>query len=127
MRREFSSALQLAIIKRATDPNGQVHCSICGIWVKSPREAQIDHVLEEAMLSDADKARPLTIAHGQLLCLPCHGDKTGQALTRLAKAKRIEARKHGIKIKRSKTARPLKVAAGQTELQRRYGITGDEP
>jgi hypothetical protein len=127
MRREFSPALQLAIIKRATDPNGQVHCSICDIWVKSPQEWEIDHVLEEAMLSDADKARPLTVAHGQLVCIICHVVKTGQALTRLAKAKRIEARAHGIKIKRAKTKRPLKTAAGQTELQRRYGITGDEP
>jgi hypothetical protein len=124
-RQEFTGLQRIAIVSRARDTDGKIRCEACGIWVKSPLDWEIHHKVEER--AQIGVRRKLTVEDGILLCLVCHAGETIIGTEIAAKVTRLQARAHGIKIKRAKTARPLKVAAGQTELQRRYGITGDEP
>lgn len=122
-RREFSLGVMLEIIQRATDEDDKVKCERCGAWVKSRREWEIDHVISEGMRPLADLKRRLTPADGQLLCTAvCHPQKTAEDAHHRAKAKRIEARAHGLKPKHKKTKGPLKVAAGISEIARRFGL-----
>jgi hypothetical protein len=127
-RREFSIAVALAITHRATDSSGRIHCEKCGIWVKSRRDYEIDHVLSEGMRSAADKKRKLTPADGQLLCLAiCHKSKTRVDKGDQAEAKRREAANLGIKppgkaeIQRPtrEPKKPLRTALGPPGLARR--------
>jgi HNH endonuclease len=74
--RKFPVDVALLITRRATDSSGRVHCEACGIWLKSRRDWQIDHVISEGVRPAADKKRRLVAADGQLLCLACHAAKT---------------------------------------------------
>jgi hypothetical protein len=118
-RREFSRDIKVAVIKRATQ-NSVVYCEQCGALAK---KWQIDHRRADGLLGEP------TLENAQLLGTCCYEPKNAQDTRDIARAKRLEARHFGIKTKHKtpKTQRPLKTAAGQTELQRRYGITGDEP
>lgn len=107
MRREFSAALELAIIRRATDDAGLVHCEKCGAWLKSREDFEIDHVVSEGIRPEVDKAHKLKAADGQLLCRPCHRKKTPADQNDIARAKRREAKA------------PMRVAAGEPALMRR--------
>lgn len=92
MRREFSVADQVAIIRRATDEDGRIHCERCGLWLKSRRHYDIDHIISEGIRPAADKKRKLTPADGQLLCKAvCHKQKTRGDQGAIGVAKRREA------------------------------------
>jgi hypothetical protein len=119
-RQEFTGLQRIAIATRARDTDGKLKCEACGIWLKSPQEWEIHHKVEER--AQIGVRRKLTVEDGVLLCLVCHAGETIIGTEIAAKVTRLQGRRHGIKIKRAKTARPLKTAAGQTELQRRYGI-----
>ena len=87
----------------------------------------IDHVNPDAM--QTDKSNPLTAAEGQLLCLPCHAEKTKADVSDIAKAKRVEAIHLGVKppaprgfAKVSKEKPPMRVASGVPEIARRFGM-----
>jgi 5-methylcytosine-specific restriction endonuclease McrA len=121
-RREFSLGVKLEIIHRATDENDRVLCEKCGLWVKTPREFEIDHVISEGMRPLIDRQRRLTPADGQLLCMTCHGEKTAEDAHHRAKAKRVEARAHGLKVKHKRGKGPLRVAFGLPEIARRFGL-----
>jgi hypothetical protein len=108
--RVFSPALKAAIELRATDEGGRVRCERCGLWCKSRREFEIDHVLAERMRPEADKLRKLVPADGQLLCKAvCHPAKTKEDVGAIAGAKRRERKA------------PLRIA-GPTQIQRRFGL-----
>jgi hypothetical protein len=109
-RREFSQSDKIAILGRATDGSGRVHCERCGAWCKRRADYQIDHILAEGMRPAADLMRKLTPADGQLLCVAvCHPVKTKEDKGDIGEAKRREI-KH-----------PL-VAGGKTEIARRFGL-----
>lgn len=78
------------------DDHGQ-SCAACKASLVN-RVWHADHVIPLAM-GGADAMSNL-----QPLCLACHRDKTGRDLTHIAKAKRIEARRKGV---RKRVSRPL--------------------
>jgi 5-methylcytosine-specific restriction endonuclease McrA len=88
-RREFTKAVAVQIIKRAT-VNGQQYCEECGALAK---RFEIDHVKPDGL--EIDKSGKLTAEQGRLLCGPCHQDKTKADVANIAQAKRREARDLG--------------------------------
>lgn len=130
MRREFSIADQVAIIRRATDASGRIHCERCGAWCQKRKDYQIDHIIAEGMRPVADRKRKLTAADGQLLCVAiCHRPKTRRDVQDIAEAKRREQRalllvqpgRRKVWWRHSKNQKPpLKVAAGAPGLARRF-------
>jgi hypothetical protein len=121
-RRNFSPAARLAIIKRATDSSGRLHCRACGVWIKSRRDFEIDHLICEGVRPPADKGRRLTAADGQLLCLQCHQRKTARDLGDIARAKRREAAHFGATARTTDKPEkpPLSVAEGAPGMARRF-------
>jgi len=101
-RQEFTRAVSLEIVKRATDAKGAMRCEKCGLKIKG-RNFQIDHLIADALRSDEDKkARKLTAADGQLLCsgspASCHAIKTTKEdVPAIAKAKSRQVKEIGIK------------------------------
>lgn len=97
MRQEFTKAVKVEIIKRATDAQGNVRCERCGCV---PKRFEIDHIIADGLR--VDKTRPLTADDGELLCKgysgACHDLKTATAdVPAIAKAKRREAAHLGVK------------------------------
>ena len=82
MRIEFNKKTKLAIFRRAsaTGPAyparrpGRVYCEHCECDVTG-KAFHYDHVCPEWKLTDTER-RALTAADGQLLCTPCHHEKT---------------------------------------------------
>jgi hypothetical protein len=129
-RREFTIADRIAIVGRASDSAGRIHCERCGAWCRKKADYQIDHVIAEGERPAADLLRKLTPADGQLLCVAvCHPQKTKKDKGDIGKAKRREAAHAGVKPKRHKInwgheradKPPLKVAAGKPRIAREYG------
>jgi hypothetical protein len=129
-RREFSIADQVAIIYRATDEDGRIHCEGCGIWLKSRHDYEIDHIISEGLRSAADKRRRLRPADGQLLCVAvCHKAKSRVDKGVQGEAKRREAAELGVKrpgkvklpAKEKPARKPLKTASGPPGMARRFG------
>ena len=89
-RREFTKAVKVEIIKRASDTILGLACEKCGTAVK---KFEIDHWIPDGL--SVDKSAPLTAKDGMLLCLPCHATKTAGDVPSIAKAKRIEAKHIG--------------------------------
>jgi hypothetical protein len=105
MRREFTTAQKVEIVRRATDTAGTIRCERCGLALKRG-QFEIDHIIAEALRPEVDKREKLKIAEGQLLgSVCCHDPKTyGEDIPLAAKAKRREAKKSGVY---RKTSRPL--------------------
>lgn len=87
-RREFSKAVKVAAIKKATR-DGKVFCEGCGCLVTGRFE--IDHIRADGLLGEP------TLENARVLCGPCHKEKTASDVNRIAKAKRVEARHLGIR------------------------------
>ena len=100
-RQEFPRAVKVECIKRATR-DGVIYCDGCRLPC---RRFDIDH-------RDADglTGKP-TIENAQLLCEPCHLEKTGKDVSAIAEAKRREAAHLGAK---SVPSRPLQSAGFPT-------------
>lgn len=95
-RREFTKAVKVEIIKRATR-NSVVYCEQCKLPTK---KFDIDHIKADAL--EVDKSGKLTAEDGQLLCSgsreTCHGKKTAeQDIPNAARAKRREANDLGVR------------------------------
>jgi hypothetical protein len=130
-RREFNQSDRIAIVGRATDSSGKIHCEKCGIWIKRRAGYEIDHRIPEAMRPLADLQRRLSVADGWLLCTQvCHPRKTKEDKGDIAEAKRREAAELGLRTPRrkigwghEKAARsPLQVAVGKPRIAREYGL-----
>ena len=96
-RRNFTRAVRVEIIKRATVASlnyRMPHCEKCNSQC-AKQAFEIDHRDPDAM--QIDKSKPLTAADGWLLCLPCHDEKTAKDVADIAKAKRREAAHLGAK------------------------------
>jgi uncharacterized protein YbaR (Trm112 family) len=91
-RREFSRAVKVEIIRRATRTIGDdglsgTFCEECGSLV---RAWEIHHLREDAL--EVDKSKPLTAEEGALWCKPCHREYTStHSVPVVAAAKRQEA------------------------------------
>jgi type IV secretory pathway VirD2 relaxase len=130
-RRNFSQSDRIAIVGRASDPAGRVHCERCGAWCRKRADYQLDHVVPEADRPLADLERKLTPADGQLLCIAvCHPQKTKKDMRDIGKAKRLEAARLGVsttprrKINwgHEREEKPkLKVANGKSRIAREFG------
>lgn len=86
-RKEFLRSVKVACIKRATN-GGQVICEQCGSLAK---KFAIDHINADGLTGEP------TLANAQLLCDPCHAEKTKADVAAIAKAKRREAAHVGAK------------------------------
>lgn len=97
-RREFTRAQKAQMIKRASDPQGNIWCEGCGLNLTG-KPIEIDHTIAEALI--IDKAKPLTIDEGKVLGRDCchrtPGGKTAQDAESIARAKRREAVDLGIR------------------------------
>lgn len=88
-RLEFRPSVREEIIARATRCS-IVYCEAegCGNPCK---KFHIDHIRPDGL--SVDKSKALTAKEGQLLCLPCHAEKTATDVPRIKKAQKV-ARKH---------------------------------
>jgi 5-methylcytosine-specific restriction endonuclease McrA len=128
-RREFSMQLRIAIVNRASDGFYNIHCEKCGIFCKSRKDYQIDHIIPEAERPAADKAKKLVSADGQLLCLACHGSKTKKDVSTIALVARQMARNLGVEKANKRRIRsrakapkaPYEPASGEPRIAREYG------
>lgn len=100
-RREFTKAIKVAVVKRATK-NGNVYCEGCGALAK---KWEIDHVRADGLLGDN------TLDNARLLCRPCHVAKTAADVAAIAKAKRVEARHIGVRKKPTLKSRGFEKSA----------------
>lgn len=130
-RRSFPQDVLIAIVGRATDAGGRIHCEGCGAWCRKKADRQIDHIIAEGERPLADLERKLTPADGQLLCVAvCHPQKTAVDKGDIGRAKRLEAAHVGVKPPPRRKINwgherepkpPLKVAAGKPRIAREYG------
>ncbi|WP_460452234.1 HNH endonuclease [Alsobacter sp. SYSU BS001988] len=111
-RRRYTTQERLAIFLRRLG-----HCARCGGRIRPGQRWDLDHVVPLA-LGGRDEPDNL-----QVVCAPCHRQKTRRDVSAVAKAKRIEARHWG--AHRSPTPLPCgraspwkRTLAG--ELTRRY-------
>lgn len=81
-RREFSSAVKKAVIRRAMHA-GNVFCELCGLPAK---KWQVDHVIADSHGGDP------VIENAQLLCDQCYAVKNPKDTAIAAKIKRQEAK-----------------------------------
>lgn len=86
-RKEFSKAVKVACIKRAT-VNGIVYCDECHALAK---RYEIDHKDADALTGEP------TLENARLLCIPCHREKTAKDINAISEAKRREAKHLGAK------------------------------
>lgn len=98
MRREFTRAQKVAMIKRAMDGAGRVLCEGCGLNITG-KAIEFDHITPEALV--IDKSAGLEISDGRVLGRDCchrgPGSKTAIDLAEIAEAKRREAKYFGIR------------------------------
>lgn len=128
-RRNFDRKTKVAIIKRATRPDGQPACERCGAI---GCRLEVHHRAMDAM--EVDKSRELTADDGELLCGPCHNPITATQRKHLAKALAREAKSLGAtrptgQIKSRGFAKaekpdkpPARTTPGMTNIARRFGL-----
>lgn len=87
MRREFPKAIKVASIKANTRDN-VTYCEGCGLPAK---RFHFDHKNPDGLTGQP------TLENCQLLCEPCHAEKTKQDVANIAKAKRREASHLGVR------------------------------
>ncbi len=114
-RREFTRNQREEIVERAKE-TGVLRCEGCGAALK-PNAYEIDHIIAERLRPEADKARKITVADGQLLgkdcCHRAEGGKTAQDIAKIAQAKRRYDRANGLKKPKGsfpKPDKPLRVS-----------------
>ena len=118
-RREFSRAIKVAVVRRATK-DGVTYCEGCGALAK---KWQIDHVRADGLLGEP------TLENAQLLGSCCYGPKNAEDAGYVAEAKRREQRDLGLRPgkrwdwwRHSKEQKPpLQVARGKPRIAREYG------
>ena len=91
-RREFSTAVKVAVVKRAT-LNGLVYCDGCGL---PTRDYRIDHKRADGLLGEP------TLENAQLLGKCCYAAKDAADTKAIAKAKRREAKHLGASAPKGK-------------------------
>ena len=82
-RREFTRKIKAAAIARAAG-----RCEKCQAKLK-PREGEVDHILEDALGGEP------VLANAQVLCAPCHKEKTADRIAKIRKADRARDKASG--------------------------------
>ena len=90
-RKEFPKSVKVASIK-ANTRDSVVYCEGCGL---PARRFHFDHRNPDGLTGQP------TLDNCQLLCEPCHSDKTKQDVADIAKAKRREAKHLGVRMRRA--------------------------
>ena len=83
MRHEFSRKVKAAAIARAAG-----HCERCKAVLKTG-EAEVDHILEDALGGEP------VLVNAQVLCRPCHKEKTADRVRKIRKADRARDKASG--------------------------------
>ncbi|KRB22710.1 HNH endonuclease [Mesorhizobium sp. Root172] len=101
MRREFPRKVKAAAIARAAG-----HCERCKAALKAGG-AEVDHILEDALGGEP------VLANAQVLCGPCHKEKTAERIVKIRKADRARDKASGAirpagKIRSAPFAKPDK-------------------
>jgi 5-methylcytosine-specific restriction enzyme A len=89
-RREFSRKVRVAAFKRA---DGK--CEVCGVRLV-PGRFRYDHIIPDALGGDP------TLENCKVQCDACDAPKTASDQTRIAKAKRVEAKHIGAIVPKAK-------------------------
>jgi hypothetical protein len=116
-RREFSRAVKVAVVRRATK-DGVTFCEGCGALAK---KWQIDHIRADGLFGEP------TLENARLLGFCCYGPKNAEDAGYIAEAKRREERDLGLRPGKRKLwwrhgkdqKPPVRVAAGAPALMRR--------
>ena len=95
-RKEFPRSVKVAAVKRAT-LNGEVICELYGCMTKGRFE--LDHIKECFYGGEP------TLQNLQVLCVPCHSEKTNAGAADRSKTLRREAKALGIKGARLQSKR----------------------
>lgn len=82
-RREFTRKIKQAAIERAAG-----RCDKCKAALKAG-EAEVDHILEDALGGEP------VLANAQVLCRPCHKEKTADRVRKIRKADRARDKASG--------------------------------
>lgn len=83
MRREFPRKVKAAAIARAAG-----RCERCKAVLKTG-EAEVDHILEDALGGEP------VLVNAQVLCRPCHKEKTADRVRKIRKADRARDKASG--------------------------------
>ena len=93
-RREFSRKVKAAALARAAGK-----CDKCQAVLK-PREGEVDHILPDILGGEP------VLANAQVLCRPCHAEKTAADIQRTRKADRARDKATGAIRPTGKLSRP---------------------
>jgi hypothetical protein len=107
-RKEFSKAIKVAAIKRATR-DGVTYCEMCGAIAK---RYEVDHANPDGLTGEP------TLANAVIACVPCHASKTKQDVSAIAKAKRREAKALGVRKPPTLKSAPFTPAEPQRKATR---------
>jgi 5-methylcytosine-specific restriction endonuclease McrA len=107
-RTEFKRSVIVARIK-ASMRNGTPYCNKCGLPCT---RFQIDHIRADGLLGDN------SVENSQLLCIPCHKEKTIEDVGRITKAKHVEAKHLGAKIAPKRKIESRGFRLGESTLRR---------
>ena len=94
-REEFSKPVQGQIVERSKNEDGQICCERCGLILGS-KKFQIDHKVAEGIRTAESRKKKLTAKDGQLLCIPCHIEKTGEDKELMRKPNAARKRANGL-------------------------------
>jgi 5-methylcytosine-specific restriction protein A len=104
MRREFPRKVKAAAIARAAGC-----CEKCRAVLKKG-EAEVDHILEDALGGEP------VLANAQVLCSPCHKEKTADRIAKIRKADRARDKASGaIRPKQTIKSAPFPKAERQSK------------
>lgn len=126
-RLEFDKKTKIEMYKRAGGPE-DLRCEAkdCGVRLRG-KPFHYDHIIEEWEREDIARGlrEPLTADDGQVLCVPCHNEKSAVKTGERAHGKRIVAKAARAENKRSsfRTNRdsPYKVKMDGTVVWRETG------
>lgn len=93
-RKEFSRKIKAAALTRAAGK-----CDKCQATLK-PREGEVDHILPDILGGEP------VLANAQVLCRPCHAEKTAADIQRTRKADRARDKASGAIRPSSSLSRP---------------------
>lgn len=95
-RRDFPRKVKAEAITRAAG-----RCERCSAVLK-PGEAEVDHILEDALGGEP------VLANAQVLCKPCHREKTAERIAKIRKADRARDKATGAVRPKNRLRNPPK-------------------
>lgn len=127
-RLEFDKKTKIEMFRRAGGPE-DLRCEAknCGVRLRG-KPFHYDHIIEEWEREDIERGlrEPLTAEDGQVLCVPCHNEKSKRKTGERAHGKRIQAKEARAETKKRSSFRtnrdsPYKVKMDGTVVWRETG------